>query len=109
MELKIQLPKTRCFDIELDKVHFHSAYTDQSKMIFLTQGEHIVSVSAHEPSMLFWGKTERLINLFSQGPDKCSAEFMFNISMDVNTVVSVEYGNYSRIDFICDEELSAIL
>ena len=108
MELKIQLPRTQSFDIEIDNQHFHSAYENSAKMVFLTQGEHIVSVSDPEPSMSLWGKISRFINLFSQNSDKHHEEFKFHVITATNIVVSVEYG-HSQIGFCCDEELLAIL
>ncbi|MBQ2999565.1 MAG: hypothetical protein IJD64_03805 [Clostridia bacterium] len=109
MELKIQLPRTKSFDIEIDNEHFHSAYVDSSKMVFLTQGEHIVSVSDPKPSMLLWGKITRLINLSSQNSCKYNEEFKFNVVIAINIVISIEYGNYSQVGFVCDKELLSIL
>ena len=109
MELTVQLPQTQSFDIEIDKKHFHSAYANAAKMVFLNQGEHTVSVSEPEPSELLWGKITRLIKLFSDNSNKHSDEFKFSIIADTNIVISVEYGNYDCVGFVCDEELSAIL
>ena len=109
MELTIQLPRTECFNIEIDKQPLHSAYTNASKMVFLSQGEHIISVSEPEPSMLLWGKITRLIKIFSQNSNRYSEEFKINVTIDTNIVISVEYGQYNHIGFVCDEELSAVL
>ena len=109
MELTVQLPQTQSFDIEIDKKHFHSAYANAAKMVFLNQGEHTISVSEPEPSELLWGKITRLIKLFSDNSNKHSNEFKFSIIADTNIIISVEYGNYDCVGFVCDEELSAIL
>ena len=109
MELTVRLPQTQSFDVEFDKNHFHSAYANAAKMVFLKQGEHTVSVSEPEPSELLWGKITRLIKLFSSNSNKHSDEFKFSIIADTNIVISVEYGNYDCVGFVCDEELSAIL
>ena len=108
MELTVRLPQTQSFDIEVDKKHFHSAYANAAKMVFLKQGEHTVSVSEPEPSMLLWGKITRLIKLFSNNSNKHSDDFKFSVTVDTNIVISVEYGNYPHVEFVCDEELSAV-
>ena len=109
MELTVRLPQTQSFDVEFDKNHFHSAYANAAKMVFLKQGEHTVAVSKHAPSMLLWGKITRLINLFSNNSNKHSDEFKFSVITDTNIVISVEYGNYDYVEFVCDKALSAIL
>lgn len=109
MELTIRLPQKQSFDIEIDKNHFHSAYANAAKMVFLNQGEHTVSVSDPEPSALLWGKIIRLIKLCSNNSNRHSDEFKFCVIAGINIVVSVEYGNYDHVEFVCDEELSAIL
>ena len=35
MELTVRLPQTQSFDVEFDKNHFHSAYANAAKMVFL--------------------------------------------------------------------------
>ena len=109
MELIIKLPQSQSFDIEIDKQAFHSAYKDTSKMFFLNRGEHTVSVSAPDPSMLLWGKIQLAIKWLSKKSNKKHCEaFKFKVNTDTNIVISVEYGNYAHINFYCDEELLSI-
>lgn len=109
MELIIKLPNVRNYDIKIDNESFHSAFFDTSKIRYLTKGEHTISLSNPEPSLMPWGKIVWLINIFtSKSTKETPIEFKFKLSNDTNIVVSVQYISCKEPSLICDEELSAV-
>ena len=109
MELLIQLPKTKSFEIEINDKHFHSAYSDISKMFFLTKGEHSITVYAQAPSTSLFGRIVDLTKIFSQKNRELNGKFNLSALINANIVISVCYGNFDCVKFVCDQELLSIL
>ena len=109
MIIKICLPKSTGFDIEIDEDTIHSKYENFETTISLLRGDHTIYAKDQAPTPTFWNKLIKFFNPTTQSISDFSNEITFRIKEDLDIVIQVKYEECSEVLFLFDDALAEFL